>query len=208
MNNKFSSFFIANKIRTKLLLFIDQEIQSKIKQNKLKDNLRKYHESKLFNHVKTYAYQPNIVFMSTINNFDFSNAKNKQKRKNSKNSCSTFEITPNNNNILSQTGENSVNVCDLNFTKRKKISHYNSICFHEKYYSIKRNIRHSSTFQIYKKPKTDKKYLKDLCSNFKITNKKISYNKVNCKYLINKVSKGNSSPIKKIKRKNENNPCF
>lgn len=208
MNNKFSSFFIANKIRTKLLLFIDQEIQSKIKENKLKDNLRKYHESKLFNHVKTYAYQPNIVFMSTINNFDFSNAKNKQKRKNSKNSCSTFEITPNNNNILSQTGENSVNVCDLNFTKRKKISHYNSICFHEKYYSIKRNIRHSSTFQIYKKPKTDKKYLNNLCDKLKIPSKKTFYSKINYKTFVKRTKIGDSSPIKKINRKNEKNPRF
>lgn len=212
MSTVFSSFFVANKIRTKLLLYIDQEIQSKIKQNKLKNNLQKYDKTKFSKkNVKTYTYQPNIIFMSSINFFDFSNSKNTKNRKSSNKSCSTCEITPNDYNILSQSKNNLVSVHNSGLVDSNKISYHNIIYFHKKYYSIKRNLKHSSTLQIYKKPKTDRKYLKKLCDSLKISAKKntlSSFNKNGCKFLVNNVNKGDSSPIKRIKRRNKNNTRF
>ena len=207
MNAESPSFSTANKIRTKLLLFIDQEIQLKIKQNKLKNNFQKYDKTKFCkSHTKTYSYQPNIIFMNSINSYDFSNSKNEQKYKDSKHSFSTCEITPSDKNILAQFVENSDNVHYL--PDHKKTSCYNIISFRQKCYLIKKGFKPSSTFQIYQKPKTDKKYLNNLCDKLKIPSKKTFYSKINYKTFVKRTKIGDSSPIKKINRKNEKNPRF
>ena len=213
MKNVLSTFFKANKVRTKLLLFIDQEIQFKIKNNELKNNILKYDKTKFCqNHVKTYTYQPNQIFLFSMNMFDFSNFKKEKKIADSKKSFSTCEDTPESNNILTQPEENLFNIHYLNSSLNKKTSYYDNILFRKKYYSIHQKSKHSSTFQIYEKPKADKKYLKNLCNSLKIPSKEhtlTSFNKINCKFLVNNINKkGNSSIVQKLKKTNKHNSHF
>ena len=209
MKTLLSTFSQANKIRSKLLLFTDQEIQSKIKQNKLKDNLEKYQKIKLCQYyIKTYSYQTNTVFMSCLNMSDLSNLKKRKKTTNSENSFSTCEITPSSKNLLTESGENLFNVHYLNSSLQKNSSYYSRIFFRQKCYSIKRDLKPSSTFQIYKKPKTDKKYLKNLCDSLKIPSKKnamFSSSKIKYRVFVNNTNKREFSLVKNLKKKNKNN---
>ena len=207
----------ANKIRTKLLLFIDQEIHFKVKQKKLFYNFQ--HENAentdLFSNIsKTYSHQQSTSFVS-FSIFEQTISKNELKLKkncpNSQKSASTCTATPSTKDKIYQ-GKNlrNIPICSSDTIRKTKFDSYfllynNCIKIKENLYSINNALKPSSTFQIYKKPKTDKQYLLNLCASIKIINKSdlFIHNKIKSKgsCAICKVNKKEASPIKKIKKK-------
>ena len=208
---------MANKIRTKLLLFIDQEIQSKIKQKKLFYNLQNEEQKNIILYPHTdeiYSQHQNTHFVS-FSNFEEKTSKNdiklKKIRRNSRQSISTCLATPINKDVSFKSRESkNISVCYGNSICKKNFYNYtlaynNIINIKKNCYSIKKVLKPSSTFQIYKKQKTDKKYLKKLCNSLKIIKKNDSFfnrrikSKLNC--FVKNVNIEESSPIKGAKKK-------
>ena len=231
MLTDFSFAFKANKTRTKLLLFIDQEIHFKVKQKKLFYNFQHENEENtdLFSNInKTYSHRQSTSFVS-FSIFEETISKNdlilKKNCLNSQKSASTCTGTPSTKGKIYQ-GKNlrNIPICCSDTIKKTKLDNYcllynNCIKIKEKFYSINKVLKPSSTLQIYKKPKTDKKYLLNLCASFKIINKsdlfihKKTKSKVSC--ALCNVNKKESSPIKKANKKQScrikssiNNLCY
>ena len=162
-----NSYCKNNRVRTKLLLLIDNEIQSKIKQNNLKLKY-KYEDETLFrmNFEETFIQKQ-------INKYYFSSSKileTGKKNENSDKSLSTDDGSSNKGAEKSyQNGRNN-NHCRTVHKKGNRTNKLldNSINFHKKMYSIKNLSKQSSTFLILPKQKNAAKYLKTLCNNLKI----------------------------------------
>ena len=145
MNPKKSLYSIANKIRTKLLLFTDKEIRSqKNKYNlylpKAEIKEDKYH---YISTEETYSQKSTEIIYS---NFGFQTEE--IKNKNTKETFSTCNDTPINTKVI----------------------HSNNL-FHlkDKIYTINKTLKPSSTFLIIEKPKINKNYLKILCDSLKFS---------------------------------------
>ena len=213
----FAIMSIANKIRTKLLLFVDKEIQSKIKQKKLIYNSQ--HElltdTILYSSTdKTYSYKQNTFFISSPK-YEEKNSRNEKKpkknRQTSLESNSTCLASPTTEGTLFQKGYlKNIPFCYGSPTCKVNLPNYffsynNIINIKENLYSIKKVHKLSSTFRIYKRPKTDIKYLKNLCNSFKLTKKNnLVFNrqlKSKLSSVVNHINRRESSPIKKVKKK-------
>ena len=173
-NNSYSkiqnSFIRNNRIRTKLLLFVDNEIQSKIKQScqKLKfnydietQNIIIFEET--FTHKQENKYEFLSSFSTKTKLYD-----------NSDKTLSTMDVSSNKIIKLKSTTEEEDYL-------NKSLN--NSICFNKKIYSIKNVSRHSRTFLILAKQKKGAEYLKTLCNSLKISKsdkKPIKHIKSNC----------------------------
>ena len=207
----------ANKIRTKLLLFIDEEIQFKIKQKKLyynpqneEKNITLYSDTD-----KNYSHQENTFFIS-FSKFKEKIAKNdiklKTNRQKPQQSISTRLASLITKDKLFQN-EDLKNIpvyLESSIGKKNFHTHFlpfnNIINIKDNFYLIKKESKPSSTFQIYKKPKTDKQYLRNLCNSFKIIKKNDLFCNKQTKFKLISVAGHNnrekSSPIKKAKRNN------
>ena len=201
-----SSYFKNNRIRTKLLLFIDNEIQYKLKQNiqNLKLNCRNDNQINL---EETFTQK-------RINKhfFSFSNIDKIKKNENSNKSLSTVDDSP--NKIKEKSNKKRYIIHFKTYAKEDNYSNkLINISFDKKIYSIKNLFKQSSTFLILQKQKNSFEYLKILCNNFKIckNNKKTvkrirSINLKKSKLLdfnkkINK--KSNEIKLKKYKKENK-----
>ena len=143
-----------NRIRTKLLLFIDNEIRSKIKQNKINFNINYGEETQIrINFEETFSQKK-------TNNYEFSSSIVFKTKKND-NSDKTLSTADDSANIIRKVETfNKVDNC------HNKI--FNNFIFNKKIYSIKYISRQSSTFLILPKIKSGVEYLKTLCNNLKI----------------------------------------
>ena len=191
INNQ-NPYFKINKIRTKLLLFIDNEIQSKIKQNikNLKFNCAEETPTRIifeetFTHKRTHKYS-----------FSFSNIGETKKINNS---CRFFS-----------TVRGSSIVDEYNHSIKQS---NNSICLHKKIHTIKNRSKHSSAFLTIPKRKNASEYLKSLCNKLKIRKKDKKPNKHNRSSVIkrklldlskDKKSRKISNEIK-LEKSNKNN---
>ena len=228
MFTKFNYENTANEIRTKLLLFIDKEIQTKIKQKKLFYNPQNKEQKNitLYSSInKMYSNQQNKFFIS-FNKFEKKISKNevivKKNRRKSQQSISTYFASPITNDKQFQNGNvKNFSVYHGNPEGKRNSQNYylynNIINIKKNRYSIKKLQKPTSTFQIYKKPKTDRKYLKNLCNSLKIINKnELLFNRqVKSRLTCTENNRKQSSPIKNAKKKqssiiktNENNLDF
>ena len=143
---KDSLYSIANKVRTKLLLFIDKEIQCQKKNHNPSFSVTNYEE-------KTQYIVIEQIYTQKKTEFIFSSFESKPKIlkiQNSKNTFSTCNDTPTNN----------------------KVNSFNKVVnFENKIYSVNKKLRQSSTFLIFEKPKIDKNYLKFVCDSLKLPKK-------------------------------------
>ena len=155
-----------NKIRTKLLLFIDNEIRTKMSQS---------------NHHLKYNYndetQLKISFEETFtqkknNRHDLysSNVLKTKQNDNLDKSISTVDISTNIFTAKSQQkNRGNIHSKTLNKVSNSQDKIFNNlICFNKKFYSIKNLSRQSSTFLILPNQKNAAEYLKNLCKNLKI----------------------------------------
>ena len=164
-----NTYLRNNRIRTKLLLFIDNELQSKIKQNNY--NLKftcgdeaffsiSFEETFIQEEKNKYIYPASYILKTKQND-------------NSNKSSSTNDGSSNKNTEKSHQNE-ITNIHSKTFNKEdchpNKLLN-NNICFHKKIYSIKILSRQSSTFLILPKQKNAADYLKNLCNNLKICKK-------------------------------------
>ena len=217
MATNFSYESIANKIRTKLLLFIDQEIQSKIKQKKLFYNpqLEEKRSTILYSNInKMYSNHENTFYISFAkfkDKISKNQIKLKKNRHSSQESLSTCFATSKTKAKIFQN-RNLKNIPVYYGSPTKKINIHNDLLsfnniinIKENFYAIKKELKLSSTFQIYKKPKTDKKYLKKLCDSLKIMKKyDVTFHrnvKSRLSSVVHKVNRGESSPIKRAVKK-------
>lgn len=171
MNTSFNSD--ANRIRTKLLLFIDKELRSR-KNNIISFNLMTNQEGVHYiNSEQTYTEQ-------YIEKYSF-NFEIQQKKR------------PKKSNMLNST-------CDITPTSVKSKYYNTTIHIKEKIYSIKKTFKLSSTFQIIEKPKTGKEYLKFLCDTLKIPPKTFIFpsNPLSIKKIRMIYHKSNESDSKRI----------
>ena len=204
----------ANKIRTKLLLFIDQEIQSKIKQKKLffnPQNEKQY--TILYSNInRLYSYQENTFFIS-FSKFKEKISRNDTKLKkihpDSQLSISKSLPSPITENILLKNGDlKNISFCIGNQIVKINSHNYflsnNIINLKKNFYSDKKVLKPSNTIQIYNKKNTDKNYLKNLCHTLKLINKKDLFfnNKIKYKLscAINNDIRKKSPTIKKAKK--------
>ena len=151
ININIQNYYLKNnQIRTKLLLFIDNEIQSKIKQNSL--NLK-------FNY--DIEAQFKISFEETFT----------QKQTDTY-SFSPLNIHKTKNNINSDKSFSTVDNSSVTKKNNRSIELSNKIfSFHEQSYSIKNRSKQTSTFLIVSRQKNAAEYLKTLCNNLKICKK-------------------------------------
>ena len=206
------SYCKINRIRTKLLLLIDSEIQSKIKQNHR--NLKyKYEDENLFR----VSFEETFIHKQDIK-YDFSSSiiLNSKKIDNSGKSFLTTEDSTNKITEKSQEKEKN-NIRSKTLSKECNNSNKlinNVICSRKKIYSIKNITKQSSTFLILSKQKNGAKYLKNLCNNIKICKnskksvKQIRPININSKLLdLSKVKKATrkSNELKIQKSKNDSN---
>ena len=191
MSPKNNFYSIANNVRTKLLLFIDKEIQLQNKNhNHFIFNKKNYkEETHCINIEETYSQKKTEIV--------FSNSKLQSKITISKDTIKTTSTCNDTPKITNETH------CNDEFYLKDKI------------YSINKEIKPSSTFLIYEKPKTDKSYLKNLCDSLKLSKKyngssfmpthikniKNNNNKLNT--LINKGNSNNSFKKNKLGYLNE-----
>ena len=169
-----NSYVRNNRIRTKLLLFIDNEIQSKIKQNK--NNLKySYGDAAqiIISFEETFIQNQNIKY-----DFSSSNILKTKKNINSDKSFSTFDDSSNKINEKSHEKER-ISIHSKTISKERNDSNKllnKNISFHKKTYSIKNQIKQSRTFLILPKQKKSTEYLKNLCNSLKINknNKKFA----------------------------------
>ena len=179
-------YFRNNQIRMKLLLLIDNEIQSKIKQSNQKLKF-KYEDGNLFkiNFEETFIQK-------RINKYDFPSSKILKTKKNNY-SDKSFSIIDGSSNKINEKQQQKKRANNDNRTLSKKSNHQNKILsdnifFHKKIYSIKNLSKQSSTFLILPKQKKGVEYLKALCNNIKICK--------NCKKITKHVrSKNNNIKI-------------
>ena len=198
-----NSYSKNNKIRTKLLLFIDNEIQSKIKENgqKLKFTVEYETEFKIsFEETFTQTHTNKYDFYSL-------NTQKKQKDDNIGKSYSTIDYSSKKiSGKLYQNERGIIHSKTLNKEDnlQKKILN-NTICFNNKIYTIKNVSRQSSTFLILKKQKNAAAYLKNLCNNLKITKSNKSHTRyskhtnINTKFSDSKQNKTSSKKSNEIK---------
>ena len=163
--NTQNSYCKNNRIRTKLLLFIDNEIQNKIKQNnkKLKINCEEVFQVQItFEEIFTQKEIEKYGFSS-------SNITISKKNDNSDKSFSTVDNSPNKIKKKSKQNERGINYLKT-FAKEDNLPNklLNNVCFHKKIPSIKNQSSHSSTFLILVKQKIGAEYLKHLCNNLKM----------------------------------------
>ena len=168
MSAKTQNFYSRNnKIRSKLLLFIDNEVQSKIKQNNQNikfnfenDSLIKICFEETFSQKKTKKRDYSIL-----------NTLRTKKNENSDKSISTIDDTSNKITVKSPLKKwgitHSKTLSGEEIRQNNKILD-NKICYNEKVYSIKTLSKHSSTFLILPKRKNAVEYLKNLCDKLKI----------------------------------------
>ena len=156
------NYLIANKIRMKLLILIDTEIQNKKNKFLLKDQ----EQNKLYiNFEETYIQE------ERKNYFTFNE---KSKPLLTEINHNTKKLSPTRAFIYSKNNSQSEQIGN----KNKKYSSNNiqflntAIFYNNKNYLLKRNSKISSAITIYQKQKTDKQFLKNLCDNLKITPKK------------------------------------
>ena len=189
-----NSYFKNNKIRSNLLLFIDNEIRSKIKQNNR--NLKfKCEDENLFriSFEETFNQKEN-------NKYDFlsPNILKTKKNDNSDKSFSTIDDSPNKIN-KKQYQKKRNNTHFRTFSKENNCSNKllnTFICFDKKNYSIKNLLKQSSTFLILPRKKNAANYLKTLCNNLKICKK----DKKPAKHNISCITKSELFEINKDKK--------
>ena len=160
--NTQNSYFKYNRIRSKLLLFIDNEIQSKIKQ---KDQNLNNCEAEI-----TISFEESFSQKQT-NKYDFSFSNIQTKKNDSSNkSISTIDDSPNKKSDKKERNNTHSKMLLKESNCPKKLLN-SVICFNKKCYSIKHLSRQSSTFLILHKQKNAAEYLKNLCNNLKICKK-------------------------------------
>ena len=196
--NIHNSYNLYNRIRTKLLLFIDNEIRSKIKQN---NNLK-------FNgngEIKISFEETFIQNQDNKCNFPSSNILKVKKKDILDKTLSTI-VTP--NKIIKNRYQKEIGDVYSKTINKKGNCLNNIICFKKKIYSIKNLSKQSSTFLILPKQKSAAEYLKNLCNNLKkhkknkkflLRNKRIS---INTKFKDKKIIK-NSNEKNILKSNND-----
>ena len=161
--NIHNSYIKFNQIRTKLLLFIDNDIQSKIKHQNLK--------FKCEDEIKI-SFEESFI-QKQADKYDFPSSLKTKKNDDSDKSLSTIDVSSNKIPEKSNQKER-VNIHAKTFAKvcnrPNKLSN-NIVCFNRKVYSIKNLSKQSSTFLILPKQKNAFEYLKNLCNNLKICKK-------------------------------------
>ena len=195
-------YYRNNQIRAKLLLFIDKEIQSKIKQNNknlkfkcINESLTKINFEETFTHKKTKK-----------RHFSFSNTLKTKNTDNSEKSVSTIDDTSNKTSVKLHKKKNITHSRTLSREKDGRSNKLinNVICFDKKIYSIKNISKRSSAFLILPKQKNAAEYLKNLCNNLKISkNKKKPIQKCGTVKIKNK--RFNLSQDKKVSKKSNKN---
>ena len=204
MNTNMKNLYSRNnQIRTKLLLFIDKEIQSKIKQpiKNLKfkcidESLIKINVEETFTHKK-----------SKKRDFSFTNTLKTKKTDNSEKSVSTND--DNSNKTSEKSNKKKKIITSSRTLSRDAVCRSNKlinnvICFNKKIYSIKNVSKRSSAFLILPKQKNAAEYLKNLCNNLKISkNKKKPIQKCGTVKIKNK--RFNLSQDKKVSKKSNKN---
>ena len=161
-SNIHSSYEVANKIRMKLLLFVDKELLSNNKN--LFTKLNKFEKTIEF--TESFSYRTNRIssFSKTSTNENTPNTKEFRLISHKK---TAPEIKNNNSNFNLIRG----------FKKYGSFTHGNKnlndiIYLGGKIYSIKKFYKHSSCIPLYNKTRKDKNYLKKLCDSLKIPSKK------------------------------------
>ena len=153
-------YFKYNRIRTKLLLFIDNEIQSKIKQNNqyIKFN---YRDEIRISFEETFTQK-----QINKNDFPFLNNLKTEKNDNSNKSFSTTDGYSNKVNKKSNQKEIN-NIHSKAFVNHPNKLFNNIIFLNKKFRSIKNISRQTSSILLKSKQKNSAKYLKNLCNNLK-----------------------------------------
>ena len=206
----------ANKIRTKLLLLIDQETLFKIRQKKLFYNLQNdvQKNNNLYSTInKKYSHQERAIFIS-FSKFEEQISINEIKLKknllNSQPLVSKCLASPVNGDVLFQNEDlKNISVLPENSIDKKKSRNYflqcnNTININNNINSIKKIFNPSIFFQKHKKSITDKNYLRNLCNSLKLIKKQDLFFNAQIKYklsdVIRNVNRGKSSSIKKPKK--------
>ena len=163
------SYLKNNRIRSKLLLIIDNEIQSKIKQKNLNIKFNYDEETPI-----KICFEETFI-QEQVNKYDFSYS-NISKNKKNDNLDKSFPTTDDSLNKVNQNSRQKGGEIIHSKTFFKQNNHpnkilNNSIYFNKKIYSIKHLSRQSSTFLILPKQKNAIEYLKTLCNNLKICKK-------------------------------------
>ena len=172
-----NSYYKNNRIRTKLLLLIDNEIQSKIKQNN--KNLKyKYEDENFFK----ISFEETFI-QNQNNKFDFCSSVILKSKKYD-NSGKSFLTTDDSTNKINEKSQEKERDSIHSKTLSKKYNSSNKLLnnvihFHKKIYSIKNISRQSSTFLILPKQKNGFEYLKNLCNSIK----KSKHSKKSAKYI-------------------------
>ena len=182
----------ANKIRMKLLLFVDKEIQSRKRYNSKfikKDNQEC---SSLIYLEETFSQIEYIRFYTIEINKKFFCKNIKKNNEKIQKSIPKTERThklkipqnkkkeTNNDNFQNKTDRGGNSNIFLNFREYKNTYstlNFNLIQLKENIYSMKVKRKTSSVIEIYRKPKNDKKYLIELCKNLKIMKPKVNRQK-------------------------------
>ena len=195
-----------NQVRSKLLLFIDNEIQSKIKQNN--QNLRFNCASKI-----EISFEETFT-QKQVDKYDFS-LSNTIKTKKKHNSNKSFSTNDNSSNKISNKSfqkERGSSHSKILETHPSKIFNTN-ISINKKFYSIKNLPKQSSTFYILSNQKKAEKYLKTLCNSLKIrkiSSKPLIHNRSICistnffDFIKIKKTTKKSNGIKMLKSKKDN----
>ena len=197
MNRGEKAYIIANRIRSKLLLFIDNELKKKpkhpeqkfIKEYPIPEKIITIDYEEIKNEKIKYKYSNEFILPSkTSRNF----ISNKPKIL----SPSTVDDTPYQekpNNLLHQSNsirnvfqhktnqEKSKNKIEIDVRKIKIIKSMKinkNIEFDDNKYFIRANKKKSSVFLIEKKIKKDENYLKNLCKRLKKIRKNLSNIKI------------------------------
>ena len=174
-NNLNKNYLIANKIRTKLLILIDTEIQNQ----KHKFILKNQEQSQIYiNFEETYTQK------EKKNYFTFNEKSkpllteiNQNSKKQSSNNAFTY---PNKNSQSNIIGNKNKSYSSNNFQFFSS-----NICYNNKKYLLKRNSKISSAMIVNRKQKTDDQFLKNMCKNLKIISKKQKPQNINKNFFKN-----------------------
>ena len=201
------TYFKYNHIRTKLLLFIDNEIHSKIKQNN--KNFKFNYENEI-----TLSFEETFTQQQTNkNDFTLSNI---QTIKNDNLDKSLLLINVFSNKITEKIHQQERGNIHSSKTVSKECNHPNKplnniFRLNRKFYSIKNLSKHSSTFLILPKQKRSAEYLKNLCNNFKKsindkkTTKHIRVSSISSKFFnLSKDKKTKKNEVKMQKSRKDN----
>ena len=166
INNKNikNNYFKNNQIRTKLLIFIDNEIKSKIQQNIKTIKFKCEDESQI-----KISFEESFAQKQTNRYAFFSSNINKVKKNNNADkSISTVDDSP--IKISKIVYQKRLNIHSKTISKvdnRSKKLLNNNIGLHKNIYSIKNSSKQQSTFLIVSKKQNPAEYLKTLCNNLK-----------------------------------------